>query len=93
MADLSKSLNNLNVFDAGGGVFFYASPNEKASAVMSVISGNIALNDKPVYLSLLMDKTQLQTIIDNNHLFDEHTVNAASLLLLGYNTMKLEYTE
>lgn len=47
--------------------------------VVTVADNQIACNDKPVYCGLLMNRQQMQQIIDNSHLFDVGLVNAAFL--------------
>lgn len=57
------------------------------------ISSDWQNNEKPLYLSLLMNEKQLLTIINNKHLFDSEMISSAYALLAEYERIKIEYTE
>lgn len=75
------------------GVYYLQSPDDKVDCCLVSVSADLSKNDKPVYLSIFMDKEQLQAIIDNEHLFDKSLVNSAYLLLSHYNSLKVAYPE
>lgn len=55
-----------------------------------VANGSEGLNpDKLVYCGLMMNRDQLQTIIDNAHLFGQPMVNAAHLVAMQFDTLKV----
>lgn len=59
---------------------------------MTVANNNIQYMDRPFYHGLLMDRQQIQQIIDNRHLFDSGLVNAAYLLINFADSIKVEYS-
>lgn len=56
-------------------------------------AADLSKNDKPIYLSLVMDIEQLNSIIKNGHLFDKSLVNTAYLLLSQYKLTEIKYSE
>lgn len=55
-------------------------------------ASDLSSNEHPVYLSLMMDRKQIQAILDNQHLFDIGMVNAARLIALSYDAAEISYT-
>lgn len=53
-------------------------------------NGVSEISDKPVYLSLMMSREQVQLIVDNKNLFDESMILAAEKLLNQYDTLNVE---
>lgn len=47
--------------------------------VVTVADNQIDFNEKPVFCGILMNRQQIQQIIDNKHLFDSGLVNSAFL--------------
>ena len=55
-----------------------------------VASGSTGLNpEKLVYCGLMMNREQLQTIIDNAYLFGQPMANAAHLVAMQFDTLKV----
>ena len=54
-----------------------------------VSNGSTGLTEKPVYCGLMMNRDQLQTIIDNAHLFGQPMVNAAHLVAMQFDHLKV----
>mgnify|MGYP003606792774 CR=1 FL=1 len=77
--DFFKNLNNGNYL-----TFF-----KDTFSIISDASTGID-PDKPVYCGLMMNREQLQTIIDNAHLFGQPMVNAAYLVAKEYDQTRVE---
>lgn len=77
-------------FDSGSHIYIEI---RDTYTIMVSADNAIQNNIKPVYGGLLMNRQQLQQIIDNKHLFDTGLVNAAYLLANGIDDVKIEYTE
>lgn len=46
--------------------------------------------DKPIYLSIMSHRQQLQPILDNPHLFDPAFVNAVRLVVQRYDDIEVK---
>lgn len=53
----------------------------------------IDCNERPFYHGLLLNRQQVQQIIDNSHLFDAGLVNAAYLLANVCDTVQIKYDD
>ena len=72
---------------------FHDENNVSTVAVLSCSASDVSLNRKPVLLSLLMNEKQLQTILDNKHLFDSDLVGSAYKLMGEYEQIQIEYSD
>lgn len=77
--DLFKNLNNGS----------YATVFED-SLVFASLAGDLNFQ-KPVYLAPLLNYNQLQTLLENKHLFDDQFVNCLNILNNQYLDLKLEF--
>lgn len=80
-------MNGVCYIDDGSGIIVTTIRN-KASFI-SFADDNIGLSDYPFYGAILMNRGQLQQIIDNKHLFDTGLVNAAYLVLISFENHQL----
>ena len=55
-----------------------------------VTDASTGLTEKPVYCGLMMNRDQLQTIIDNAHLFGQPMANAAHIALNAFNNVQFD---
>lgn len=62
-------------------------------AVAATIDDNDPINDKPAYLSVLAHRSQMQTILDNAHLFDPSFVNAVYAVVRQYDTLQVNIVD
>lgn len=75
------------------GVYYLESPDNKAQCCLIAIAADLSENEKPVYLSVMMDEKQIKSIIDNENLFDKSLVNSVYLLLSQYKSLEINYSE
>lgn len=70
-------------FDSGSHIYI-----EIRDTLTVIASADIHIKDnvKPAYCGLLMNRQQVQQIIDNKHLFDTGLVNAAYLIARVFDT-------
>ena len=76
--DLFKNLNN-----GSYATYFKDTPTYVSDA-------STGLTEKPVYCGLMMNRDQLQTIIDNAHLFGQPMANAAHLVAMQFDNLRIE---
>lgn len=79
--------------DTGLGIYTGSIENVDALAIVSSIAADISKNEKPLYLSMMMSKNQVEQIINHSYLFDSDLVNAAKLVLDFYDNAQVSYTE
>lgn len=75
------------------GIYYMECPDQKAECCLVSVSADLSKNEKPVYLSIMMDEQQLKSIIDNENLFDKSLINAAYLLLSQYKSLEINCSE
>lgn len=59
-------------------------------AVSATIDDSRPQEDKPCYLAVMANRSQMQVVLDNAHLFDPAFVNAVSLVVSEYDRIKVE---
>ena len=55
-----------------------------------VSNGSTGLTEKPAYCGLMMNRDKLQTIIDNAQLFGQSMANAAHLVAMEFDNLRIE---
>lgn len=55
-------------------------------SIIGIADIHIKNNSKPAYCGLLMNRQQIQQIIDNSHLFDSGLVNSAHIVANIFDT-------
>lgn len=60
---------------------------------ITVADNDIRSTERPFYHGLLLNRQQVQQIIDNSHLFDAGLVNAAYLLANVCDTVQIKYDD
>lgn len=83
-------MNGIAYIDKGS---FIVSCIRNEVTYMTVSDNCISSNERPFYHGLLMNRQQVQQIIDNKHLFDNGLVNAAYLLLSICDGVSIEYQD
>lgn len=82
----------MSQIESFNGCYFMQPLDDLADSILITNSADLSKNEKNVYLSILMDESQLKAILDNAHLFDKSLVNAANLLMLNYKNLNIEYS-